>query len=222
MKRYFSTISLIATILAIFTLVAVNLSAQGPVFSHRRAHKLANNLGLGTRIAASLLLNGGFPNSWVKAAGGKKPPGYLQWPIPNRRLGRGFGSDNGRHKAIDITAPKGTPVHAMAPGIVGYADDGVKGYGNMVMLIHSGGWVTLYAHLSQFKVEPGRRIRRNAVIGKVGNTGISRGDHLHFALLIRGKPVDPMKYMRGMPRNKNAISKNLEDYLRSLTLSKKM
>jgi murein DD-endopeptidase MepM/ murein hydrolase activator NlpD len=171
------------------------------------ADRTAKKLGLGTRLSATLMLNGGFPKSWARAAGGDTPPRFLQWPMPGHRLGRGFGSNDGKHLAIDVSADIGTPVHAMAPGIVGYADDGVRGYGNMVMLVHPGGWVTLYAHLSRFKVAPGQRIARDQVIALSGNTGISRGPHLHFALIIQGKPVDPMHYMRGAPGQKPLISR---------------
>jgi len=188
--------SLIFAALAIATPEA---GGQGREFNHDEARTLANDLGLGTRLAATLLLNGGFPASWVAAAGGEEPPGYLQWPVPGHRLGRGFGSNGGRHLAVDVTAETGTPVHVMAPGIVGYAADEVKGYGNLVLVLHPGGWVTLYAHLDGFKTEPGQRVERGDVIGTVGNTGISRGSHLHFALHIRGEPVDPMKHMRGAP-----------------------
>jgi murein DD-endopeptidase MepM/ murein hydrolase activator NlpD len=157
-------------------------------------------------MAATLLLNGGFPDAWGDSVGRGDQPGYLQWPLPDRGLGRGFGSDDGRHLAIDATAPIGTPVHVMAPGIVGYADNGVKGYGNLVMVVHAGGWVTLYAHLDKFKVEPGQRVRRGDVIALSGNTGISRGPHLHFALIVRGEPRDPMKYMRGMPERSHRLA----------------
>lgn len=188
-------------------LAALPAGAQGRSYSHRDAEALADELGLGTRTAATLLLNGGFPERWSEAAGGREPPGYLQWPLPGHRLGRGFGSGGGKHLAVDVTAPAGTPVRAMAPGIVGYADDGLKGYGNTVLLIHGGGWVTLYAHLESFKVEPGRRIARGAVLGGVGHTGIARGDHLHFALIARGQPVDPMGHMRGAPDGRPRLSR---------------
>jgi murein DD-endopeptidase MepM/ murein hydrolase activator NlpD len=159
----------------------------------------SQRLGLGTRMAATLMLNGGFPDSWTKEAGGSRPPGYLRWPLPGHRLGRGFGSNGGKHLAIDVTAAIGTPVRAMAPGLVAYADDGVKGYGKLVMVVHPGGWVTLYGHLDKYRVEPGRLVKRGEVIALSGNTGISRGPHLHFALLVQGKPVDPMPHMRGAP-----------------------
>jgi len=186
--------------------VALPVQGQGTPYTHRDARALADELGLGTRTAATLLLNGGFPNRWVEASGGREPPGYLQWPLPGYRLGRGFGSGDGKHLAVDVTAPEGTAVRAMAPGIVGYADGGIKGYGNTVLLIHKGGWVTLYAHLEELKAEPGARLARGSVLGSVGHTGIARGDHLHFALLVRGKPVDPMKHMRGQTDGRPRLS----------------
>ena len=204
---FLTTTLLLASLTGLFSF-SPSGRAQGTVFSHVEAHELADELGLGTRKAATLLLNGEFPISWEMAAGGFEPPGYLQWPIPGHRLGRGFKSDNGRHRAIDITADTGTPVHVMAPGIVGYSDNEVKGYGNLVMVVHAGGWVTLYAHLDRFKVEPGQRLERNEVIGNVGSTGISRGSHLHFALLVRGVAVDPMKHLHGAPSQEMIISMN--------------
>ena len=193
-----------AVILGLFVSTAAGRESSA---QPNQASKLSKRLGLGTRLAATLMLNGGIPPSWIKVAGGDRPPKYLRWPMPGLPLGRGFGSNNGKHLAIDITADIGTPVRAMAPGIVGYADDGVRGYGKMVMLVHPGGWVTLYAHLSRYKVRPGQRIGRNQILALSGNTGISRGPHLHFALLIEGKPVDPMRYMRGAPGYRPRISR---------------
>jgi murein DD-endopeptidase MepM/ murein hydrolase activator NlpD len=191
-------IAILAVAMAL-PLVATRATGQGTVYDQLDAALIAEKLGLGTRGAATLLLNGGFPGTWVEAAGGIEAPEYLQWPVPGHRLGRGFGSDNGRHLAVDITAPAGTPVLAMAPGLVGYAGKELKGYGKTVLVVHPGGWVTLYAHLDHFHVVPGQAVETNEPVGLIGSTGISRGPHLHFALLIRGIAVDPMKVMRGAP-----------------------
>jgi len=193
--------ALIAILAAALTLplAATRATGQGTVYDQLDAASIAERLGLGTRSVATLLLNGGFPGSWVEAAGGIQEPEYLQWPVPGHRLGRGFGSDNGRHLAVDVTAPAGTPALAMAPGLVGYAGNEIKGYGNTVLVVHPGGWVTLYAHLDHFKVVPGQKIEASEPVGLIGNTGISRGPHLHFSLLVRGLAIDPMKHMRGAP-----------------------
>ena len=182
-----------ATLLATF---AVSLPAE--------SGKKQIKIDLGTRRAATALLTGTYPEKWTARAGGPKAPKFLTWPIPGRPIGRGFGSNNGRHLAVDITAPIGTEVHAAAQGMVGYADDGVKGYGNLMMIVHPGGWVTLYAHLNGFKAKPGQLISRGQVVALTGNTGISKGPHLHTALLINGKPADPIPYMRNVPKRRMA------------------
>ncbi|MCK9521695.1 MAG: M23 family metallopeptidase [Proteobacteria bacterium] len=158
----------------------------------------------GSRRAASILFKGRVPDRWMELAGGKNPPKYLQWPMPGRRLGRGFHAREGTHQAVDITAPIGTPVKVMAPGIVGYANNELKGFGNVMMVVHAGGWVTLYAHLDKFRARPGAWVRRGDVIALSGNTGLSRGPHLHFALISHGVPLDPMLVMRGHPEKTTA------------------
>jgi murein DD-endopeptidase MepM/ murein hydrolase activator NlpD len=152
-------------------------------------------------------LTGSFPDAWQKRAGGNTPPKHLVWPLQGRPLGRGFGSNNGQHLAVDVAAPIGTPVRVASSGIVGYAADGVRGYGKMVMVLHSGGWVTLYAHLSDYKARPGDWVKSGEVIALTGNTGLSRGPHLHFALIVRGKPVDPVPYMRHVPGRKKRLAR---------------
>lgn len=159
---------------------------------------------LGSRQAATALLTGKFPQKWITRAGGTSPLKSLVWPLPGRFIGRGFGSDNGRHLAVDITAPVGTKVHAAGQGLVGYADDAVKGYGKLLMIVHPGGWVTLYAHLSAFKVRAGQLISRGQTVALTGNTGISKGPHLHTALLINGVPKDPIPYMKYVPQRRVA------------------
>jgi murein DD-endopeptidase MepM/ murein hydrolase activator NlpD len=201
-------ISMAAALVAAIVFAAAVSGADGGSTSARTAARLAAQLGLGTRMAATLLLNGGFPSSWTAAAGELTPPQRLEWPVPGRRLGRGFGSEGGEHRAVDVTAPIGTPVRAMAPGIVGYAGNEVKGYGNLMLVLHSGGWVTLYAHLSKIDARPGQRLVTGEMLGEVGSTGISKGPHLHFELLVRGVQVDPMKHMHGAPDNVIRVSQN--------------
>ncbi|MCK9459179.1 MAG: M23 family metallopeptidase [Proteobacteria bacterium] len=201
-------ISIAAICLGAIVFIATVSGADGGSASARVATKLASELGLGTRMAATLLLNGGFPSTWTDAAGGDTRPARLEWPLPGRRLGRGFGSDGGRHEAVDITAPEGTEVRVMAPGIVGYAGDELKGYGDVLLVLHSGGWVTLYAHLSELRARPGQRLVTGEVLGRVGSTGISRGPHLHFELISRGVRIDPMRYMHGAPDSVLRVSSN--------------
>jgi len=208
MRRKVSIAAVCVAMVAAVVFAAAGSGADSRSASSRTADRLASQLGLGTRMTANLLLNGGFPSSWSSAAGGEAPPSHLEWPLPGRRLGRGFGSDGGRHEAVDVTAPKGTDVRCMAPGIVGYADDELKGYGKVMFVVHSGGWVTLYAHLAELGARPGQRLVTGEVLGEVGSTGISKGPHLHFELLVRGTRVDPMKHMHGVPDHVNRVSWN--------------
>ncbi|HDS30195.1 MAG TPA: M23 family metallopeptidase, partial [Firmicutes bacterium] len=93
-------------------------------------------------------------------------------------------------------APGGTPIHASGSGIVAYA--GWKsGYGWTVILDHGSGLATLYAHCSSLIVNTGETVSRGQVIARVGSTGLSTGNHLHFEVRINGEPVDPVPYIGG-------------------------
>ncbi|MCS7153838.1 MAG: M23 family metallopeptidase, partial [Bacteroidia bacterium] len=99
------------------------------------------------------------------------------------------------HTGLDIDAPHGTPVRAAAAGkvIVSGWDHG--GYGIQVEIDHLNGLVTKYAHLSRTAVQVGDVVVRGQVIGYVGSTGLSTGDHLHYEVIERGVKVDPRKYI---------------------------
>ncbi len=105
-----------------------------------------------------------------------------------------FTSVKRMHEGLDVAAPRGTEVFAPADGVVTYA--GVKGaYGNIIVVDHGYGLVTRYGHLSQILTQPGAHIRRGERIAKVGNTGRSTGDHLHYEVRIDGVPVNPTRYI---------------------------
>lgn len=154
--------------------------------------RLASRLGLGTRSAAGLLLTRAPRDAWIAAAPGR-PLGSLRFPVRRGHVGRGLGTGRNHHHAgVDIGAPPGTPIMAAADGLVAYSDNQLRGYGNVVMLVHRGGWVTLYAHCERIDVFAGQRVRRGEVIARVGSTGLSRGPHLHFELRRGGTPQDPL------------------------------
>lgn len=96
------------------------------------------------------------------------------------------------HKGYDLAAPSGTPVHATASGQVKIVDV-QEGYGRMIVLCHSDGYETLYAHLETSLVEVGDRIEQGQVIASVGNSGNVTGFHLHYELIHHGKSVDPQE-----------------------------
>lgn len=98
------------------------------------------------------------------------------------------------HAGIDISAPNGTPIVAAASGTV-YSAGWLGGYGNAVVIVHSGGLSTLYAHQSSLAVSSGSSVSQGQTIGYVGSTGFSTGNHLHFEVRLNGSPVDPLGYL---------------------------
>ena len=176
-----------------------------------RAKRVADRLGLGTRRAASRLLTGDLEEAWTRAAAKRidRFPGTLRWPVTNGWFVRGYGSGkDGYHLAVDIAGETGWNVRSCAAGIVGYSGDGVKGYGNIVMVIHAGGWVTIYAHNSVNFVVAGQKVRRGEILAELGNTGISRGPHVHFEFIYDHKNCDPAVLFRpGIKRKDGEVQK---------------
>jgi murein DD-endopeptidase MepM/ murein hydrolase activator NlpD len=126
------------------------------------------------------------------STGSPSSSGFI-WPV-NGVLTSGFGWRWGRmHEGIDISAPAGTPIHAVAAGTIIYAGY-MGGYGNMVIIDHGGGIATAYAHMSSIWMSGGS-VSQGASIGGVGTTGSSTGNHLHFEVRVNGQAVDPMGYL---------------------------
>jgi murein DD-endopeptidase MepM/ murein hydrolase activator NlpD len=105
------------------------------------------------------------------------------------------------HSGIDLATDYGTPVHAADGGIVhnftmgcGWGS-GLCGYGHYVVIVHAGGFTTLYGHLSSWAVGDGVQVDKDTVIGYEGSTGNSTGPHLHFEIDLGGTPVDPLAYL---------------------------
>lgn len=106
-----------------------------------------------------------------------------------------FSGHSARHTGIDISAPTGTPVHAVAEGMVTFA--GVRnGYGDVVEIDHGNGYMTRYAHNSALLVHPGQRVHVGDVISDAGSTGRSTGSHVHFEVWYKGNVVNPLAYVR--------------------------
>jgi murein DD-endopeptidase MepM/ murein hydrolase activator NlpD len=105
------------------------------------------------------------------------------------------------HSGIDLATDYGTPVHAADGGIVhnftmgcGWGG-GLCGYGRYVVIVHAGGFTTLYGHLSSWAVGDGVQVDKDTVIGYEGSTGNSTGPHVHFEIDLGGTPVDPLAYL---------------------------
>lgn len=99
------------------------------------------------------------------------------------------------HDGIDFKTPIGTPVYATANGVVKKAIYGKTGYGNHIIISHSSGYETLYAHLSKLKVKDGEYVKKGQLIGYSGNSGRSVNPHLHYEVRLSGEAIDPVDYL---------------------------
>ena len=99
------------------------------------------------------------------------------------------------HNGLDLIAPQGDPVLAVADGTVTAVETSRKGQGNVVEITHEGGYVTRYAHLYDIKVSRGQRVQRGRRIASVGISGNSFAPHLHFELLKDGEYLDPSAFL---------------------------
>jgi murein DD-endopeptidase MepM/ murein hydrolase activator NlpD len=120
----------------------------------------------------------------------------FRWPVQGRIISE-FGTkpDGGHNDGINVAVPIGTSVKAAENGVVAYAGDELKGYGNLVLIRHSNNWVSAYAHNEEILVKRGDQVRRGQVIAKAGRSGQVNQPQLHFELRKGSRPVDPTKYM---------------------------
>ncbi len=120
----------------------------------------------------------------------------FRWPVRGRVISTFGEKPNGvRNEGINIAVPEGADVHAASDGVVAYAGNELKGYGNLVLIRHRDGWVTAYAHNKELFVKRGDRVRRGQVIAKAGSTGSVKTPQLHFELRKGASAVDPLKYL---------------------------
>jgi murein DD-endopeptidase MepM/ murein hydrolase activator NlpD len=122
----------------------------------------------------------------------------FRWPVRGRIIA-GFGpKTNGQQNdGINLAVPEGTPIKAAEDGVVAYAGNELKGYGNLVLIRHPNGFVTAYAHASELMVKRGDQIKRGQVIARSGQTGTVTSPQLHFEIRKGSAPVDPTQYLAG-------------------------
>jgi murein DD-endopeptidase MepM/ murein hydrolase activator NlpD len=120
----------------------------------------------------------------------------FRWPVRGRVI-TGFGpKPNGQHSdGIDLAVPEGTAVRASEDGVVAYAGNELKGYGNLILVRHANGFVTAYAHASEIMVKRNDEVRRGQVIAKSGQSGSVTAPQLHFEIRKGSAPVDPAQYL---------------------------
>jgi murein DD-endopeptidase MepM/ murein hydrolase activator NlpD len=118
--------------------------------------------------------------------------GSLRWPLDAYVVSSEFGERWGKvHKGMDMAADVGEPVFAIADGEVIYAGDGLRGYGNVVILRHDKKTSSLYAHNSELKVKQGDVVKQGTLIALLGSTGHSTGPHVHFEIRDGDVAVNP-------------------------------
>jgi murein DD-endopeptidase MepM/ murein hydrolase activator NlpD len=124
-------------------------------------------------------------------------PGF-RWPVRGRII-TGFGPKptGQQNDGINLAVPEGTAIKAADDGVVAYAGNELKGYGNLVLVRHPNGYVTAYAHASELMVKRGDQIKRGQVIAKSGQTGNVTSPQLHFEIRKGATPVDPMQFLTG-------------------------
>ncbi|MBY6263284.1 LysM peptidoglycan-binding domain-containing protein [Azospirillum sp. 412522] len=139
------------------------------------------------------------PKPEPKAEVGAPPPrggARFLWPVKGKLIsGYGPKPDGLHNDGLNIAAAKGTAVVAADNGVVAYAGNELRGFGNLLLLKHSDGWITAYAHLDKIEVERGASVKRGQVIARVGQTGGVSSPQLHFELRKGSQAVDPSDQM---------------------------
>ncbi|MBM3520242.1 MAG: LysM peptidoglycan-binding domain-containing M23 family metallopeptidase [Alphaproteobacteria bacterium] len=120
----------------------------------------------------------------------------LRWPVRGKVISSYGPKPNGlKNEGINIAVPEGTSVRAAESGVVAYAGNELKGYGNLVLIRHDGGYVTAYAHAKELFVKRGDTVNRGDVIAKAGQTGSVSSPQLHFEVRKGATALDPLKFL---------------------------
>ena len=136
------------------------------------------------------------PESVVKQAEATGAMPTFRWPVKGRVIaGFGQNSNGTTNDGINLAVPEGTPVKAAEDGVVAYAGNELKGYGNLVLVRHSNGYVSAYANASELLVKRGDSVKRGQTIAHAGQTGNVTSPQLHFEIRKGSTPVDPTKYL---------------------------
>jgi murein DD-endopeptidase MepM/ murein hydrolase activator NlpD len=151
-------------------------------FESRSIHRMWRQLDTGMVAASAISIPSRRPIDAMKLSSGY---GMRVHPVTGRLA---------RHNGIDIPAPHGTPIYATADGVVGRAQR-LGGYGLYVEVEHGNGIQTRFGHMSSFIVASGQRVKKGDILGYVGSTGRSTGNHLHYEVRIAGTPVNPIPFV---------------------------
>jgi murein DD-endopeptidase MepM/ murein hydrolase activator NlpD len=130
-----------------------------------------------------------------QAAADPSLPG-MRWPVKGKIISAYGSKPNGlRNEGINIAVPEGTGIRAADGGVVAYAGNELKGYGNLVLIRHDGGWVTAYAHNKELIVKRGDTVKRGDIVAKAGQTGSVTSPQLHFEVRKGATAMDPIRFL---------------------------
>ena len=121
----------------------------------------------------------------------------FSWPVKGQVVSKfGLNAQGQQNDGINIKAKQGTYVKAAEEGVIGYASDGLKGYGNLILIRHKSGWLTAYAHNQKLLVKKGQKVKKGQNIALVGATGNVSTPQLHFEIRYKTKVVNPQNYLK--------------------------
>lgn len=150
------------------------------------------------RLAQATAIEEPAAEAPVKAAEATGALPTFRWPVRGKVITSYGAKTNGKaNDGINLAVPEGTPVKAAEDGVVAYSGNELKGYGNLVLVRHSNGYVTAYAHASELLVKRGDTIKRGQVIAKSGQSGEVGSPQLHFEIRKGSTPVDPLQFLNG-------------------------
>lgn len=153
------------------------------------------SLPSGPAAATPVVARAPVPPAKIPSPPAAETPGF-SWPVEGTIVSKFGRKTKGLHNdGINIEVPRGTPVVASQSGVVAYAGNELRGFGNMLLIKHAGGWVTAYAHNETLLVGRGDSVRKGQVIAKVGTSGSVTKPQLHFELRKGKKPMDPLGYL---------------------------
>ena len=121
---------------------------------------------------------------------------HFRWPV-NGRVIQAFGPkpSGQQNDGLNVSVPEGTPIKAAEDGVVAYAGNELKTYGNLVLIRHANGYVTAYAHASEIMVKRDDTVKRGQIIAKAGQTGSVTAPQVHFEIRKGSTPVDPAPFL---------------------------
>jgi murein DD-endopeptidase MepM/ murein hydrolase activator NlpD len=159
---------------------------------------VAGSAGANIRVAAPAAEPGvDAPAGTASAETAGSNPTF-RWPVRGRII-TGFGprTNGQQNDGINLSVPEGTSVKAAEDGVVAYAGNELKGYGNLILVRHGNGFVTAYAHASELMVKRGDQVKRGQIIMRSGQSGSVTSPQLHFEIRKGASPVDPTQFLSG-------------------------